>query len=401
MTYVPITPFGRTVTAAHIAHQTHAEAAQPPQGVNKWEVLRTLSTARERLGVTDRSLTVLQALLSFHPETILGANNANLTVFPSNAAICERLNGMPSSTMRRHLAGLVNAGLILRRDSPNGKRYAKRHGDDPQVFGFDLTPLVTRFQTFCDLAEAVTAEEEAYARLRRAVSLMRRDLMGLVTYGLETRPDVSVWPDLQDLALRAAALLRRAVSTEDLTELEASLLAGLDTARDILDGKQTQNMGANGAHSEQHHQNSKKDPYAFEPSLEKERGRAGRTPDSSDQDQPNPEAEVNLPNVPLGLVLQACESLKDYAPNPIRHWHQLVQAAQAVRPMMGISPSAWDDAADAMGPEEAAVVLAAMLERFDQIKSPGGYLRHLTQKARAGAFSCGPMVMALMTPKAA
>ena len=49
-----------------------------------------------------------------------------------------------------------------------------------------------------------------------------------------------------------------------------------------------------------------------------------------------------------------------------------------------------------MGPEQAAVVLAAMLERFDDIRSPGGYLRRLGQKADAGAFSCGPMVMALM-----
>lgn len=64
--------------------------------------------------------------------------------------------------------------------------------------------------------------------------------------------------------------------------------------------------------------------------------------------------------------------------------------------MMGISPSAWDEARLVMGPEQAAIVLAAMLERFDEIRSPGGYLRTLVAKAEQNQFSSGPMIMALM-----
>ena len=36
-----------------------------------------------------------------------------------------RANGMPPTTLRRHLAVLVDCGLIVRRDSPNGKRFAR------------------------------------------------------------------------------------------------------------------------------------------------------------------------------------------------------------------------------------------------------------------------------------
>ena len=103
-----------------------------------------------------------------------------------------------------------------------------------------------------------------------------------------------------------------------------------------------------------------------------------------------------LPNVPLGLVLKTCLEMQTYHEGPIRHWHQLVATADRVRPMMGISPSAWDAAREAMGPEEAAIVVCAMLERFSEIRSPGGYLRSLTAKAEDGAFSSGLMVMALM-----
>lgn len=117
---------------------------------------------------------------------------------------------------------------------------------------------------------------------------------------------------------------------------------------------------------------------------------------TDDLTQAPPEPERRLPNVPLGLVLASCPEIRAYADGPIQRWHHLVQAADRLRPIMGISPSAWDDARAAMGPEESAVVLAAMLERYAEIKSPGGYLRSLADKAAAGAFSCGLIVMALM-----
>ena len=41
------------------------------------------------------------------------------------------------------------------------------------------------------------------------------------------------------------------------------------------------------------------------------------------------------------------------------------------------------------------MALAAIVQRSAMIKSPGGYLRNLTEKARAGKFSAWPMLMAL------
>jgi replication initiation protein RepC len=64
--------------------------------------------------------------------------------------------------------------------------------------------------------------------------------------------------------------------------------------------------------------------------------------------------------------------------------------------MLGISPSAWEDAQLVMGEAHAAIVVAAILQRGEAISSAGGYLRDLTDKARAGGFSPGPMLMALI-----
>ena len=77
-------------------------------------------------------------------------------------------------------------------------------------------------------------------------------------------------------------------------------------------------------------------------------------------------------------------------------WPDLVATASRVRQMMGISLSAWEDAVAAMGPAAAAVTLVAILQRFQAIRNPGGYLRALTLRAVEGRFWPGPMIRALL-----
>ncbi|SFK25233.1 plasmid replication protein RepC [Celeribacter neptunius] len=415
MTYTPVSPFRRTIDAVILKHQARSNTELPPSGVNKWEALRELSAAREAFGLTDRDMTVLQALVSFHQATILGGNDSNLVVHPSNKSICERLNGMPASTMRRHLGRLVHAGVVIRRDSPNGKRYARRFGEEKIVYGFDLTPLAQRFEEFCSAAEQVRAEQEAFRRLREAVSLMRRDLASLSVYGEEMRPDLSIWPQFSDLAALTARTLRRKLDMADLERIEADLSAALVRARNILEPSGSENMSTNESQNEQHYQNSNKDSYDSELHQELVKGAGVDSPALPDQladteeraisetgvELDPPEPDIPMPNLPLGLVLRGCREILTYADGSVRHWHEFVRTAEIVRPMMGISPSAWDEAKRHMGPVEASVVLAAMLERIAEIRSPGGYLRSLSAKAASGEFSSGPMVMALMRKEAA
>ncbi len=86
-----------------------ATARPPEKVVHKWKIFHAICTARPRLGVSERSLSVLNALLTFHPETALTGED-DLIVFPSNHQLSLRAHGMPASTLRRHLAVLVDAG---------------------------------------------------------------------------------------------------------------------------------------------------------------------------------------------------------------------------------------------------------------------------------------------------
>ena len=75
-------------------------------------------------------------------------------------------------------------------------------------------------------------------------------------------------------------------------------------------------------------------------------------------------------------------------------------AAVVVRSMLSVSPSAYQEACEVLGPENAATAIACILERAEHIKSAGGYLRDLTRKAARGEFGLGPMLMAAMRANA-
>jgi replication initiation protein RepC len=398
MEYTPISPFMRPISHAHLRVVERPEAFVPGKPVNKWELLRELSKAQAAFGVSERDLTVLQGLLSFFPDDALGGN-AEMVVFPSNKAICERLNGMACSTMRRHIARLVDAGLLMRRDSPNGKRYVRKHGEERVAFGFDLSPLYCRSEEVARAAEAVREAEDRVRRLREVVSLMRRDLAALAEFGEEIQPGLGLWDQLRDKAALAARALRRKLTLEELLVYRADLEALLDYARNVIDGPETEEMNTNDASFGRHHHNSNEESIDLEPALEKGGAAAG----APDVETDTPVADVEeadtrrAPKIPLHLVIAGCPSLKTFYQGDIRHWHQLFDAACHVRPAMGISASAWEEAQRFMGPEQASIVVVAILERFADINSPGGYLRALTSKAAAGEFSCGPMVMALMS----
>jgi len=152
-------------------------------------------------------------------------------------------------------------------------------------------------------------------------------------------------------------------------------------------------MGANGANSEQHIQNSNpKPPIDLEPASEESRA----APPAPPTPEPKRAAEIVFP---LGMVLDACPDIADYAKGGISHWRDLLVAAGVARMALGVSQSAWEVAQAVLGEKSAAIVIAAILQRGAAITSAGGYLRELTRKAQLNEFSIGPMLMALIGAK--
>ncbi|MGU3496665.1 plasmid replication protein RepC [Xanthobacteraceae bacterium A53D] len=397
-TYESTTPFGRrSLTLAHVASQANAKARPADKAAHKWHVYQNLCAARASLGVTERALSVLNALLTFHPETMLTGDD--LIVFPSNEQLARRAHGMPASTLRKHLAVLVDAGLIIRRDSPNGKRYARRgrDGEISLAFGFDLGPLVARAEEFERLAEELLAAEREMKLVRERITLCRRDIAKMIATGMEegvlTREGVRPldgWTEINALFRSIIGRIPRTATLNVLAPIADELTLLADEILMLLERHtKTDNQSASESISERHIQNSKPNSLIeLEPALREEKGEGTephvRTP-------LKPEMAY-----PLGMVLDACPDICDYARDGITNWRDFMATAAVVRPMLGISPSAWEEAVDALGEGQAAVVVAAILQRESAISSAGGYLRELTRKAKADEFSLGRMLMALI-----
>ncbi|KFL27560.1 replication initiation protein RepC [Devosia limi DSM 17137] len=397
-THTVTTPFGRrSMTLGMIASQVTAQTAPEGATVHKWHVFRDIKEARMALGATDRALAILDALLSFHPETAFYGDSA-LIVWPSNEQLIGRANGMSPATLRRHLANLVDCGLVVRRDSPNGKRYARKGqgGEIEQAYGFDLSPIVARAVEFKELAEAVRAEKKAYKVVKERLTICRRDIAKMIETGIEEGVPGN-WGTVHVEYQAIISRLPRTAPRQVLEEVAAELDDLWTQIRDVLESfVKSQNLNANESQTERHIQNSN-----TESKTESERGLGIKREASGSAGETDNLRSLPKRELPLGIVLDACPNLlwlvKDGG--GIRNWRDFLATTDLARPVLGISPSAWEDAKVAMGEQQAAITLAAIYQRTDQIKSPGGYLRNLTERAKEGKFSTWPMIMALLRAK--
>jgi replication initiation protein RepC len=396
------TPFGRRpVTLALIKGQLSAVESITDACVEKWKVFRDVCEARERFGLQDRALAVLDALLTFYPDPQLRAEKG-LVVFPSNAQLSVRAHGITESTLRRQIGALVDAGLIQRRDSPNGKRYAhrSRDGEIEQAYGFDLSPLLARATELALLAQDVAAERVRFRRAKEALTICRRDVRKLITAAIEEGAPGN-WLDIETMYID---ILRRLPRHPARTQVEAILDEMTALRNETIKALETQlnpeNLKGNDIQNDCHIQNSKPEPInEFEPSSRKEQGEnwVEEQPAKSANRKTMTERAEPIQSFPLGMVLRACPQIVDYGPaGGISHWRELMTAAAVVRSMLGVSPSAYEEACNAMGQENTAVAMACILERSNFINSAGGYLRDLSRRAERGEFSLGPMLMSLL-----
>ncbi len=386
------TPFGRRpMTLALVRRQIETSEIKPGKTADKWKVFRDASEARELLGLQDRSLAVLDALLSFYPDSQL-RQDAQLVVFPSNAQLTLRAHGIAGATLRRHLALLVEAGLIVRKDSANGKRYARKDkaGAIDNAFGFDLSPLLMRAEELAMSAQQVVAGRFALRQAKENLTICRRDVRKLISVAIEEGASGN-WESIEAMYVGLVGRIPRSPTLSDVSSILDEMELLQQEIINILEIQQKdENVSTNADHNERHIQNSNTEsPYELEPSSRKEQGAK-----AVGNDRPKREP---VRNFPLGMVMRACPEIAMYGPGgTIGSWREMMGAAVVVRSMLGVSPSAYQEACEVMGPENTATAIACILERAGHINSAGGYLRDLTRKAERGEFSLGPMLMALL-----
>jgi replication initiation protein RepC len=360
---------------------------------------KQLCVAKTEFELNDRCLAVLSSLLSFLPDDELHAKTG-LVVFPSNRQLSLRAHGMPESTLRRHLASLIEAGIIARKDSPTRKRYAHkdREGGVELAFGFSFAPLLDRAPEIAAIADRILADQKALKRLRDEVSVMRRDLAS--AFADMTQKIEKLGDRIEALFVRFRAVVDAIPRRASLHELSA-IRADLETIRDemaiaLKTVEIVPEMSGSVAQYERQHneslpeslfesQNGKKIGLMVPPSeatvpVKLERKDPDRVPSTISLDQ----------------VLRTCPDIREYGTNGIGSWRELHDASRIVSGFLGISHSAYQEAIAAMGVEIASMAIAWILQKLTAIHSPGGYLRSLSQKARGGGFSISQLLFSGM-----
>ncbi|PZX14190.1 replication protein C-like [Palleronia aestuarii] len=287
-------------------------------------------------------------------------------------ALVDKL-GCKDRALRYKIATLVELGLVENRCLGNGRRHVQRNrrGVIVHIAGIDLSPLLEQAD---DLALKAAAKQDNYtlrAQLRYEISSKRAHLKRMLH--TETLPDdlMRRWTDLPP----------------DLAKLDLDELRTVGDKVDRLfdDITAYRQFGAG--------RPAISDPaYITDhiPSESCNRTIPAEKKGKPENRQPTGPATCGLENVSLQQVLQAAP--QDWQVEMALHgqpsWQTFAGVASERARWLGIDPTAWSIAQAAIGAPGAAVIVmlgdAQSLERGGKVRSVGGWVRRMAERAENG-----------------
>ncbi|MCO6425582.1 replication protein C [Sinorhizobium meliloti] len=406
-------PVGRRITPQRAQFRRLAESAD----------IGTVT--RAQLAVLAQSLTctglingteshLLVALINTAPAESFDKSGRPI-VFKSNQQLAFEI-GRSIGRVSRMLSRLFDAGLITMQDSGNYKRYPIRNGDGEITdgCGIDLRILIVRYSELDELVRQVRAEKKAAdAALRRYRGALRN-----ARYALSAAAELSaqvldrigsrierVREVVEAAGKGSSGMLRRATAI-----LEWLVERLMQLPRRSAEVSETNNMTCPHVENGMHTQITT--PHPFDDSREERRSanaeqshllKAGSASKwAFEESLRRGRSEINQPRrlpqamVALQDVLSAVPALKTYGFAP-SSWADLARAVPLMCRFAGISEDARARAVEQMGEQQAAVAVAVTLEKYDrqEVSSPGGYLRAMTDRARAGELHLARSVFGL------
>ncbi|WP_138471466.1 plasmid replication protein RepC [Poseidonocella sp. HB161398] len=331
--------------------------------VAKTEALIALKRAAPLIGLKPAQVMLMDTLCAYsRPQD--WEEGETPVVWPSNALLMER-TGLALTSLRRHLRRLCEAGLLVFRDSPNGKRWGRRAADGriTEAFGLDLSPLAARAGELRDLHERHAAERNAARRLRQQVTALTRTLADR----LELLPPSQqaarrdAFAEIDTPLPRHAGRPELAARAEALGLLLASVDAdlaprGTGTGTHIEDTNQDQKNTCTEAADD--------DPCLIEP--------AGPEPSRIHPRQ----------------LLEALPSFAAWAApgTGVESWRDLSAICERLCLMTGIPVHLWQRSRRVLGEPGSVQAMALVLEKSAQglVRAPASYLAGMIRKAEKG-----------------
>lgn len=308
---------------------------------NTARVISVMRLAGPAMGLSAQVLRTLELLLSCLPP-----KRNHHTVFASNDTLSLRAGGISDRSLRRHIAQLWEAGLLIRSDSPNRKRFTRLDPVAGQMmrFGLDLSPLFSRFADLAALAEA----EEKVIRQLRYLRLKLRTAAQRLLQAVPGHPEA-------EEALKA---VRRKLSADELQILLAQFPQVSESPSDApCPTRATPGMAVNAGQNDRHHHNLNKEHL--------------------DKKATNP----------IATLLAACPEALEYAVKPLQSEQDIITHARLLAPMLNIPHQLVDEANEKKDAFSVAALIWVIVQRGCQIVSPQAYFRSLTTGKKQESFS--------------
>ena len=318
-------------------------------------IIDTLRQAAPLIGLKASVIATLDAMLSCLPP-----KRQHNTVFASNATLTFRRNGISDRTIRRHAATLQELGLLIRRDSPNRKRFSKRNVTEGTAlrFGFDLTPLFQRFPEFAELAARAVHENDQIAYIKAKIRAAANDI-------LQAKPD-------NVDAIVAIRTLRRKLSLNECYDILNSLdVKAIETEQPCdLENDGAEKMSGNDGQNVRHHHKSNKEH------IDKRKHQSLKT---------HPPHQTALP-LSVPEILNACPAATQFSLTTIKTMSDVISHARTLAPMLGIDSRNYQDAQERLGPEGTALTIWAIMQFHEKIQKVGAYFRSITSGKNSHGF---------------
>jgi len=345
---------------------------------NPYELLGPVRVLRKELGLTTNDIAVLTALISFLPRKereIQDSQRLALTVvFPSNASLSERANGLDERTLRRSLGRLSAVELIKRKNSANGKRFPLRYGGVIRdAFGIDLKPLIQRYASLTTQALQLTEERQRLRSLKAEALALRASLLQ------QTRFDEAKLSTLNMIR----NVLRRATLTIDavlsvISELRA---LGADTeasygehhaaakasAENILQAVEhrphtpaSDDLPATNGQNVRHIESIKKDIKKIAPA-------------TGHRSEPTAQTKPNMNRDPARMAWEDFTHVAGFFPEPPRTREALTRILYDLGRLLRISQDELRHGIQKAGAGKLLLVFDYLIARADTIKHPDAY----------------------------
>ena len=407
-----------------------------PEGATRLELFILVRDVGRSLGLTTGDIAHLEYLLRFTREGDWEPGTVGPVVYKSVSGMAAEL-GLSERQVHRREKKLFGLGFLRWRDSGNRRRYGKRDGEGRLLFayGADLSPLAEHFDELVRLKAQHHQRLEAFAAAKRRYSRLRQQIHVRLLEAFERGVDVEDVSAAHKALPRLAASMRSeeaatvVETAQGLVErLDAALAACSPANETDAAGRPVEAPVDNPTHEPPSargdmymkpqkvrpvgrfgptHRTTRELPLSIEstgnrPVHNDGKSVAERGPSGGGRDEPPrllldgrnhgaPDCGARHISLRQAVATAGGGFLEHLWPvGPVVTIADLVEAADARRREIEVHASAWHEARRIMGDYGAALAVIVIDRNLDHpetpIRSPGGVLRAMSDRAKVGAL---------------